>query len=116
VIHGIGINAIDVSRFKSAMERRGQRLLDRLFTPPELEYCLKKSAPEVHLAARYAAKLSFIKAMGRRFDLKSVEIKRDEDGRPSVAAEGLSESYRVSLSITHDGGISLAETVVEKFE
>lgn len=116
MIHGIGIDAVDVSRFKSAMERRGRRFLDRLFTPAELDYCLKKNAPEVCLAARYAAKKSFIKAMGRSFDLKKIEIKRDADGRPSVAAEGLSESYRVCVSITHDGGISLAETVVEKFE
>ncbi len=116
MIHGIGINAVDVPRFKAAMDRRGQRFLDRLFTASELEYCLKKNVPEVCLAARYAAKRSFIKAMGRRFDLKAVEIKRDADGRPSLVVEGLSESYRVSLSITHDGELSLAETVVEKVE
>jgi holo-[acyl-carrier protein] synthase len=116
MIHGIGIDAVDVSRFKSAMERRGQRFLDRLFTPAELDYCLKKKAPEVCLAARFAAKISFIKAMGGSFDLRKIEIKRDADGRPSVLAMGLSKSFRVNVSITHDGDISMAETVVEKVE
>ncbi|MBI5586834.1 MAG: holo-ACP synthase [Deltaproteobacteria bacterium] len=116
MIYGIGIDAVDVSRFRTAMERRGERLLQRLFTQSELDYCMGKKAPEVHLAARFAGKVSFIKAIGRRFDFRDVEITRDPDGRPSVAAKGLEKGFRVNISITHDGGISLAETIVEKSE
>lgn len=116
MIYGIGIDAVDVTRFRAAIKRRGERLLKRLFTASELDYCLSKKSPEVHLAARFAGKVSFIKAIGRSFDFIDIEIARDPEGRPSVRARGLDERFRVNISITHDGDISLAETIVEKSE
>lgn len=117
MIYGIGIEIVDISRFRSAMERRGPALLKRLFTEDELSYCRSKRRPEVHLAARFAAKLSLFKALGRTFGFHDVEIVRGPGGEPSFRIEGVeSLGLRVSLSLTHDGGVGIAETVVEKSE
>lgn len=116
MIYGIGIDIVDVARFKSALERHGDKLARRLFTESELSYCLRQKNPEVHLAARFAGKVSFLKAVGRRFGFKDIEITRGPEGRPAVSAKGLEEGLTVNISITHDGGLSLAETIVEKSE
>ncbi len=114
MIYGIGIDAVDVARFKSAMARWGERLFNRLFTVGELSYCMGKRNPEVHLAARFAAKTSFIKAFGKAVVYKDIEIERDTAGRPGLKVKGLEKGLRASLSITHDNGMSLAETIIEK--
>ncbi|MBI1912539.1 MAG: holo-ACP synthase [Deltaproteobacteria bacterium] len=112
MIFGVGIDIVDVRRFKSAMDRKG--LCERLFTPSELEYCMGQRSPEKHLAARFACKMSFFKAMGRRFKFREVEVKRGSSGRPEITAPV--SGFKFNVTITHDNGLSLAHTIVEKVD
>lgn len=116
MIYGIGIDVVDVPRFKSAMEKRGERFCQRLFTEAELAYCLKKRSPERHLAARFAVKVSLFKALGRHLKFRDVEIANDASGKPIVIAPKLPGDLKINISITHDAHLSLAETIVEKIE
>jgi holo-[acyl-carrier protein] synthase len=114
MIYGIGIDMVDVGRFKAAMERRGARFSERLFTASELSYCLSKRFPERHLAARFAAKSSLFKALGRPLRFKDVEVARDDSGRPFIRAVGLLPGMRVSVSMSHDANYGIAEAVIER--
>ena len=60
----IGVDIEDIERFKG----KSEEFLHRVFTDLELEYCLKFSKPESHLAARFCAKEAVVKA------LKALEI------------------------------------------
>lgn len=113
MVHGIGIELMDIARFKKAVDRGGKRLLTRLFTENELGYCLAQRFPERHFAARFAAKVSLFKALGKRLSFRSIEITRDGNGTPSAVVSGL-EGFRFSISITHDGNLSIAETIAER--
>lgn len=113
MIYGIGIDAVDVDKFRSAVERRGDKLLKRLFTPAELEYCMGKKRPEAHLCARFAAKVSVLKALGTPMSFRKIEIKRESGGRP-CASGSILEGFRVSISLAHEKGLAVAEAVVEK--
>ncbi len=116
MIKGLGIEIIEVPRFKLAVERWGRRLLTRLFTEGELEYCMAQRRSEDHLAARYCVKLSYMKAIGSFVSFKDIEITRDEVGRPSLKVSGLEVSgddkTKVSITMSHDGEIALAETLI----
>jgi len=114
MIHGIGIDAVDISRFERAMERWGERLCERLFTPSELAYCLAKRRPGRHLSARFAAKVSFFKALGRAVAYREVEVAKDASGAPSLASSAIERDMLVSVSISHDGGLSVAQTIIER--
>ncbi|MFQ5735319.1 MAG: holo-ACP synthase [Thermodesulfobacteriota bacterium] len=114
MVYGIGIDMVDVPRFRAAMDRWGARLCARLFTPGELEYCMRQRRPERHLAARFAAKVSLFKALGRTLGFTEVEVIRGRDGRPAFKAAGIKDSMRLSLSISHDGALSVAQTIVEE--
>ena len=115
MVHGIGIEIVSVERFRAVMERRGEKFLSRLFTDSELKYCLGKRFPAVHLSARFAAKRSLFKALGRAFRYCGVEVVHDSNGRPSLAVEGSGvDGLRCSLSISHSREYSIAETGVEK--
>jgi len=114
MIYGIGIDMVDVGRFASALKRWGPRLTNRLFTRAELDYCMGHRRPERHLAARFAAKVSLAKALGSSLPYAGVEVMRDSAGRPSFSAPGVDSALRLNLSISHEGALSIAQTIVEK--
>ena len=116
MIRGVGIDMVDVKRFKAAMKRFKGRLEKRLFTEAELSHCALSRNPERHLAARFAAKVSAFKALGRTLPYKDVEITRDFNGRPALNVKGLGKDLRLSISISHEKGFGLAETIAETFE
>lgn len=116
---------MDVERFAAAVARRGDRLLARLFTDGELAYCRARRRAEVHLAARFAAKVSLLKALGGsaaapaaggRPGWRDVEVVPGPMGRPVFRFIGRTPGggrLRFNLTIAHDGGLSVAETVAE---
>lgn len=112
MIRGTGIDIVDVERFAEVVKRRGRRFLERVFTSSELDYCLSKRRPNEHLAARFAAKESFIKATGLFVSLKDIEVTRMANGGPVISAPGI-EGLRVHLSMSHDGKYAVAQTLVE---
>lgn len=117
MILGVGIDIVDIKRFKAALERWGEPFTERLFTEDELSYCLKMRHPEVHFAARFAAKEAFFKAIGikegiRRF--KDISVLRTEDGEPILDVPALAPSTRLHLSISHDGANCVAQVVAEQ--
>lgn len=114
MIHGIGIDTIEISRFKQAMDRWGDKLNSRLFTPAELAYCLGQRSPERHLSARFAAKVSFFKALGKPVSYKAVEVAKDAGGAPAIVSSALEQGMSVSVSISHDGDLSIAQTIIER--
>jgi holo-[acyl-carrier protein] synthase len=114
MIYGIGIDVVDVERFGSALKRWGPRLTGRLFTRAELDYCMGHRHPERHLAARFAAKVSLCKALGRSLPYAQIEVARNAEGRPSLIAPGAGAGLRFSLTMSHEGAMSIAHTIVEK--
>lgn len=114
MIEGLGIEIVEVARFKRALKRWGEPFLNRLFTEAELEYCLAKRSPEVHLAARFASKISFFKATGRRVPFRSLAVSRDKRGRPSLKVSSeIGGPSRSSLTITHTREFAMAVVLLE---
>jgi holo-[acyl-carrier protein] synthase len=64
MIRGLGVDLVSVKRMEEAVARHGEKLLNRVFTPREIEYCMSKGFPAQHLAGRWAIKEAFFKAMG----------------------------------------------------
>ncbi|MDH4226955.1 MAG: holo-ACP synthase [Deltaproteobacteria bacterium] len=114
-LRGVGIDALEVERFARSLKRWGVRLTSRVFTDGELRYCMDKKNPATHLAARFAAKVSFFKALGRSLPYKNVEVGRDKSGRPFIKAAGIDSDNikRIDSSITHDAGLAIAHTIIE---
>jgi holo-[acyl-carrier protein] synthase len=63
-IIGIGLDATDISRIADAIERYGERFLDRIFTEGEIAYCMRRRVPSIHFAGRFASKEAAMKALG----------------------------------------------------
>ena len=121
----MGIDIARIERFRRFVQEKKHGLLQRLFTAGEQDYALAKRDPSPHLAARFAAKEAYLKALGlglrEGMTWHDMEVVNDSLGCPSLRlsgraaeifrARGLSASH---LSYTHDGDYAVATVVLEK--
>ena len=112
-VTGIGIDLIECSRIRDVLERHGDRFLERLLTPAEIEYVRgyhKQIVPR--LAGRFAAKEAILKVLGTgwrgQIAWRDIEILNDRNGQPHVTLTGECARIarqlgiaRVLISITH---------------
>jgi holo-[acyl-carrier protein] synthase len=113
MIYGIGIDVVDIERFKSSLERT-PGLLNKLFTSNE------QTKPIHSLAARFAAKEALAKALsaGKGLSWLEAEVVNLESGKPVFLFRGeiagLVDGVDVNLSLTHDARIASAIVIVER--
>ena len=67
MILGLGSDLIDIRRIEQAIERFGDRFLDRIFTAAERRKCDRRANPAASYARRFAAKEACSKALGTGF-------------------------------------------------
>jgi holo-[acyl-carrier protein] synthase len=88
MILGIGIDIIEVERIQASYAKFGDRFLNRILLPNEINYCLSHRVPGPFLAARFAAKEAISKAfgtgIGAQLGWQDVEVGRKESGEPFV--------------------------------
>ncbi len=124
MVLGLGTDLIEIARMQASLDRYGKRFMERVFTPGEIEYCLRKSRSAESFAARFAAKEAGAKALGtgisRGVSWKEIEVRRSPGERPTLhwsgrAAERAQEIgvKRTSLSLTHGREIAMAVVVIE---
>ncbi len=113
MIDGIGIDVVDIERFKSSLDRT-PGLVEKLFTENE------RTKPRSSLAARFAAKEALAKALsvGKGLPWHDAEILNLESGKPVFLFRGeiaeIIDGAEVHLSLSHDAGIASAMVIVER--
>ncbi len=115
---GIGIRLVEVPRFRAAVERFGDRLLGRVFTPDEIAYGARKRHGAQNLAARFAAKCAarslLLDHSGLRVRLVEIEVVRRPSGEPTLRIVGGEPRVGMVVSLTHDADFALASVWLEK--
>lgn len=111
----IGVDIEDIERFKG----KSQDFINRVFTFHELEYCLKFSKPESHLAARFCAKEAVVKAL-TALDIEGVsyneiEVFHNEKQCPQIRIlKSLEKNIIFQLSLSHDRSKAIAFVTAEE--
>lgn len=125
MIFGTGIDIVEIARFERFLKQGNDGLFQRLFTPHEMEYCSQRKNSAQHYALRFAAKESFLKALGTglRDGLcwKDMEVVNDDLGKPELRlyrrAQELFDGAKLTscfLSLSHDAGCAIAMVVLER--
>jgi len=115
----VGVDLVEISRIRRALDRWGDRFLQRVYTPAEIAYC-RGRAPE--LAVRFAAKEAISKALGvgiwwpGGMAWHEAEVLSDPLGKPEVHLRGRAaeraralglDQWAISLSHSDDNGIAM---------
>lgn len=118
----IGTDIVSVKRMQQAIERQGQRFLDRIFTPAEQNYCKRKKNKYENYAARFAAKEAVIKAKkgGRgRYAFRDIEVVRKLNGAPAIQIDqrvrkklNISPKAQFELTMAHEREFAIATVIL----
>ncbi len=104
-----GVDIIEIARLERALARYGERFLQRIYTPAEIERY--RGRPQ-SLAARWAAKEAVAKALGTGIGdvgWKEIEVLEDERRAPTLHLYGRAQSLAQELNLT-EWAISLSHT------
>jgi len=122
VIHGVGVDIVDIDRIRNSLKHFGDDFLERVFTDSEVKYCKKRKDPHPSLAARFAAKEALIKALttDETIPLKDIEVVISDSGKPSIVpgsrlrellrSAGIKASH---LSLSHEKRYAIAYVILE---
>jgi len=124
MIIGIGIDIIQNERIAQSLERFGDRFINRIFTEGETSYCEACARPEIHYAARWAAKEAAFKALGTGWSSgvrwRDIDVHRLPSGQPRLHLHGealhraaVMGASRFFVSLTHDQAVSAAVVILE---
>ncbi len=124
MIVGTGIDIAEVPRIAQAVERYGQRFLQRVFTDAEIRYCDSKANRIERYAARFAAKEAAMKALGTGWNhgvrFRDVEVCRSPGSRPTIVFHGRAAEFaarlgavHASLSLSHTSAQAIAQVILE---
>ncbi len=122
MILGIGIDIVHVNRMEHWLEKPGLR--QRFFHEAELDEALSRGkTAALSLAARFAAKEAFGKAMGtglHGLNLKDIRVVNQRSGKPELMVYGTALNnfhemggVRIHLSMTHERDNAVAMVVIE---
>ncbi len=128
---GVGIDLAAADLWREALEDPATDVLAGTFTGAELAYAKDRPGDVAEsLAARFAAKEAFVKALGAshrhrkpavpRLDPRDIEVANDEYGRPYFVLHGQADAVAEQLgvrhawlSLTHEKSIAAAVVVLE---
>jgi len=123
MILGIGTDIVDIDRLRRIHGRFGEKLLSKILTSQEREYCLSHVDPYPHIGGRFAVKESVIKAvtscLDKRLSMSDIEIFNWESGKPEVrfhndALKVFSKiNANIMVSIAHTGKYATATAILE---
>ena len=124
-ILGIGVDIIRNKRIKTSIKNKD--FIKRIFSNNEIKTSKNKKEKTSYFAKRFAAKESFVKALGTGFrdnlDFKDIEILNDKMGKPyyydsKVISHIIMKKYKVKkynlfLSISDEKDYSVAFTIIQ---
>ncbi|SEB59905.1 holo-ACP synthase [Terriglobus roseus] len=125
MIVGTGTDLTEIDRIASSVERFGERFLQRIYTPGELRYCMRKRNSAESLAARFAAKEAGAKALGtgiaKGVSWLEIEVTHLPGGRPTLLLHGRAAERALSmgvtalhLSLSHSREMAIATVILER--
>src|SRR6202051_4317392 len=124
MIIGTGIDIAEVPRIQQAIERFGDRFLQRIYTEGEMRYCDSKANRVERYAARFAAKEAAMKALGTGWNhgvrWRDCEVSLLPGGRPTIHFHGKAGEIaakmgvkNAALSISHTEEQAIAQVILE---
>jgi holo-[acyl-carrier protein] synthase len=122
MIQAIGVDIVEIRRIRRAVQRWGDRFLNKILTPHEYDYCLHPRLKVHSIAARFAAKEALFKSLPPELQpivgWHDLEVVNDASGKPRFRGLGrmsrLFTDHNVQLSISHSLDSAVAVVVFEE--
>ncbi|MGW8957043.1 holo-ACP synthase [Paenibacillus sp. NPDC055715] len=115
--HSVGIDIVPIKRLEQMVNRWDQKVLDKLFTSREVDYCRTSDGFRWRsLAGFFSAKEAVIKSIhGASYSFNEIEVSVSTQGCPFIVLHGKTKEIvnqlgikSICISISHDDTSALA--------
>lgn len=120
-----GVDIVDIAKLRDIM-LRNRNFISDMFTEQERAYCQARKDPYLHFAGRFAAKESYLKALGTGFSgagidhiFQEIEVRSTASGKPEISVTGWAAKiarkkriHQCSVSISHASPYAVATVVM----
>lgn len=119
MIIGIGIDSVEIDRFKHWHNYPDKQLL-KIFSQEEINYCRANQLKSAErFAVRFSAREALFKALPQPIPFlrlcKAVIIKKDHNGKPEMIVDlMLIKNCKIFISLTHTKTIATAMVILEQ--
>ena len=112
---GIGIDLVEINRFKERPYSTNQSFYTKNFSEDEIDYCLKFSDSYRHFAGKFALKEALIKSIKKKIHFSDI-FTWHLDSSPQISIKKSHEEYNFHASLSHETdfaiGIVLSKKVI----
>ena len=112
---GIGIDIIEVSRFRKKKYEKSKNFYKKIFVKSEINYCLKFKNSAERFAGKFALKEALIKSIDRKIRFSEIETSHLKS-KPIVRIKKSREKYNFIASLSHENDFAIAVVISEKIK
>ena len=112
---GIGIDIIEVSRFRKKQYEENKNFYKKIFVKSEINYCLKFKNSAERFAGKFALKEALIKSIDRKIRFSEIETSHLKS-KPIVRIKKSREKYNFIASLSHENDFAIAVVISEKIK
>ena len=124
MIYGIGVDIVEIEKFRKIINRRSDKFAKRVLTDIEYDTYLKSNNKEQYLSKCWAVKEAFVKAMGTGFTgiYKKTDIgyRSLDNSRPfielsnDIANKVDNLNIKINLSVSDEVSNAIAFVILER--
>ena len=111
---GIGIDIVEVLRFKRKKYEKNKNFYKKIFVDSETRYCLRFKNSAERFAGKFAIKEAVIKSISEKIgflDIETVHVGR----KPRIRLKNsLEKKYNFIVSVSHEKEFAIGIVIVEK--
>ena len=111
---GIGIDIIEVSRFRRKKYEENRDFYKKIFVKSEINYCLKFKNSAERFAGKFAIKEAVIKSIPEKIGPRDIEIVY-ANRKPRIRLKSsLVKKYDFMVSVSHEKEFAIGIAIAEK--
>ena len=111
---GVGIDIIEVSRFKKKKYEENRNFYKKIFVNSEINYCLKFKNSAERFAGKFAIKEAVIKSIPEKIHFLDIEIVYTNTKPRIRLRNSLQKKYNFLVSVSHEKDFAIGIVIAEK--
>ena len=111
-ISNIGIDIIDIDRFREKDYSKNKKFYQKIFSESEIKYCLSFKNSSEHFAGRFAIKEAVKKSIKDHITFKQI-LTTHRNSRPKIILKK-KLNYKFLVSVSHEANIAIAIVIAFK--
>ncbi len=111
-IFNIGIDIINIGRFKKKEYTKNKKFYQKIFTNSEIKYCLEFKNSSEHFAGKFAIKEAVRKSIKEKVPFNKI-VTMHKNSKPNVVLK-MKLNYEFLVSVSHEANMAVAIVIALK--